>query len=305
MISQYPTDAHFEAKTGCKSRPMKIVEGITAKMEKLLRCRKKAYRGRSDAERWKDIYKILFPLEVVPDPCKFLFFFFGLNCSNSSSSSILTNYKPDFETGQEHKGEQLLPFSDSQDVAEYESYLRLELPRCFKRALEAAINDDNDPIEEHLTIRVIDMYQDCQDLVLSSYRTTLEASSAPIPAFVPEQTIELISQGAEHNSTAGNNGISMGVDDSSNTYLDHQRQYDGNTTLPKDSTTMQSNKCVDWYTGNDFNYNVSSNFLGMDLEEFPSITSIPSRQTWNEVAVYPVQVDIVSLRHVDAPNSFE
>jgi len=51
---------------------MKIVEGITAKMEKQLRCRKKAYRGQSDAERWKDIYKLLFPLEAVPDPCEFL-----------------------------------------------------------------------------------------------------------------------------------------------------------------------------------------------------------------------------------------
>lgn len=64
-------DAHFEAKEGCESRPMKIVEGITAKMEKQLRCRKKAYRGQSESERWKEIYKLLFPQEAVPDPCEF------------------------------------------------------------------------------------------------------------------------------------------------------------------------------------------------------------------------------------------
>ena len=206
---------------------------------------------------------------------------------------------------QEHKGEQSSPSSDSQDIAEYEGYLRRELPRCFRRALEAAINDDNDPMEERLTSRIMDMYQDCQDLVLSSYRTTLEATSTPIPASVPEPTIELIAQVAEYNLAAWNAGTSMDVDDPSNTYPDHPQQYDGNATLPNGSTTMQSNKAVNGNTGNDFNFDFTPNGLGMPPQELPSSTSIADWQTSNEIAVYPVEMDTVPLRHVDVPNSFE
>jgi hypothetical protein len=45
-------------------------EGITPEIEKRLRCRKKAHPDQTEEDRWKDIYRILFPDTVVPSPCK-------------------------------------------------------------------------------------------------------------------------------------------------------------------------------------------------------------------------------------------
>jgi hypothetical protein len=51
---------------------MKEVAGITNQIEKLLHSRKKAYRGQTEKERWEEIYRILFPHDNVPSPCKFV-----------------------------------------------------------------------------------------------------------------------------------------------------------------------------------------------------------------------------------------
>jgi hypothetical protein len=45
-------------------------EGITLDQERRLRSRKKASPNQSDEERWRDIYKLLFPNEQIPSPCK-------------------------------------------------------------------------------------------------------------------------------------------------------------------------------------------------------------------------------------------
>jgi hypothetical protein len=47
------------------------MDGITRKMKLLLQCKRKAFPGQTEAERWKQVYQILFPLdEEAPDPCK-------------------------------------------------------------------------------------------------------------------------------------------------------------------------------------------------------------------------------------------
>lgn len=51
---------------------MEHVEGFDAAQEDRLRSRKKAkgIAEPSEAERWRDVYKILFPHDDVPSPCK-------------------------------------------------------------------------------------------------------------------------------------------------------------------------------------------------------------------------------------------
>jgi hypothetical protein len=40
-------------------------------MKALLQCKRKAFPGQTEAERWKQIYQTLFPMdEEVPEPCK-------------------------------------------------------------------------------------------------------------------------------------------------------------------------------------------------------------------------------------------
>jgi hypothetical protein len=45
-------------------------EGITIDMEKKLRGRKKITPGRSEEDRWRDIYTLIFPDEAVSMPCE-------------------------------------------------------------------------------------------------------------------------------------------------------------------------------------------------------------------------------------------
>jgi hypothetical protein len=63
---------HFNALEGCDvraSNPDSSVEGITDRLHKQLRCRKKLYANQTEAERWQQVYQLLFPNEIVPSPC--------------------------------------------------------------------------------------------------------------------------------------------------------------------------------------------------------------------------------------------
>jgi len=59
---------------------------------------------------------------------------------------------------------------DSEELTSYEEYSRRELPRLFQSALEAAIADEVQPIEERLRSQLVGMIQDCQDRLFSTYR---------------------------------------------------------------------------------------------------------------------------------------
>jgi len=62
---------HSMAIKACQLKPFEYMEGITNVIEKQLRSRKKAHTNQTPEERWRDIYRILFPMESVPSPCKF------------------------------------------------------------------------------------------------------------------------------------------------------------------------------------------------------------------------------------------
>ena len=60
---------HVLEVKGCEVKEGQPVEGITSDIEKQLKSRKKIHRDQSEAERWQEIYGILFPMEEVPSPC--------------------------------------------------------------------------------------------------------------------------------------------------------------------------------------------------------------------------------------------
>jgi len=45
-------------------------DGLTPEIGRKLRSKKKAHLNQSDEDRWRDIYRLLFPDEDVPSPCK-------------------------------------------------------------------------------------------------------------------------------------------------------------------------------------------------------------------------------------------
>jgi len=62
----------------CQVHPEQVLDGITPEAERLLRSRKKEYRGQSEPELWRKMYRTLFPDEIVPSPCKLALSAFSL-----------------------------------------------------------------------------------------------------------------------------------------------------------------------------------------------------------------------------------
>jgi hypothetical protein len=54
----------------CQVKPGQPPNGLAPETERKLRSRKKAHRDQTDEDRWKEMYRILFPNEDVPSPCK-------------------------------------------------------------------------------------------------------------------------------------------------------------------------------------------------------------------------------------------
>jgi len=53
----------------CEEKSKKALDSIAPETELLLRSRKD-YKGKSEAERWKKMYRTLFPDWIVPSRCK-------------------------------------------------------------------------------------------------------------------------------------------------------------------------------------------------------------------------------------------
>jgi hypothetical protein len=102
------------------------------------------------------------------------------------SFNILTE-RPDFEPIRDyHRNDIQQP--DSQEVANYEDYLRRELPKFFKNALESAVSHEMQPIEERLSRQMLSVLEEAQKLAFSKYRSLMgpAAVDSPISASMQE-----------------------------------------------------------------------------------------------------------------------
>lgn len=157
----------------CNLQPPVIVDGITCKLERQLRSRKKTHSTQSQEDRWKAIYRILFPLEIIPSPCKSS----GFRASRVPGFDSKLNFI-DFEPLHEEATES----PGAIQLSDYEEYSRRELPRIFRGALEEAVNQETEPIAERLRNQLINMIQECQERVFSTYRSRMTPSrSSPLP----------------------------------------------------------------------------------------------------------------------------
>ena len=75
----------------------------------------------------------------------------------------------DFESIQDDAAKTL----GSTELSNYEEYSRQELPRVFRGALEAAVNEQAQPIEDGLRNQLVNMIQECQNYVFTTYRSRL------------------------------------------------------------------------------------------------------------------------------------
>jgi len=71
--NQEELEQHLGEAKGCELSAAPDAEGVTEKMEKRLRSRKKTSLDQSEEDRWREIYGILFPIETTfPSPCQYL-----------------------------------------------------------------------------------------------------------------------------------------------------------------------------------------------------------------------------------------
>ncbi|KAF9869566.1 hypothetical protein CkaCkLH20_12959 [Colletotrichum karsti] len=118
----------------------------------------------SEAEKWRDVYLILFP---DTDP-------------NDIPSPYL-----DFRNNANHVG-------DESSFTRYEHSLRRELPKKVRRELEARIDQALEPLEETLKSQIVDIVRDAQLSLFQSFISTnsdknekkpesKDAESSPMP----------------------------------------------------------------------------------------------------------------------------
>ncbi|RFU29493.1 hypothetical protein B7463_g6824, partial [Scytalidium lignicola] len=144
-------EAHLRAIDTCPlSSSTSPFDGITADLEKKLRSRKKESRGQSEADRWRDIYRLLFPGEEVPSPYL---------------------HKPDFDSILNYNE----PLFNSEDFTNFMQYSRQELPRLVKQALEHL--DDESTLKEYLrNDQLIGIIKNCQEKMFTSYKQKFNTS---------------------------------------------------------------------------------------------------------------------------------
>ncbi|KAH0545448.1 hypothetical protein FGG08_000449 [Glutinoglossum americanum] len=136
---QSELDGHVRDINRCDLRPQEPVEGITAEIEKRLRSRKKSSPDQDEESKWKAIYGIIFPGEPIPTAF--------------------------YETT-----EDFARSPTSNEISSYEAFSRRELPRLVRRQLEAAVENEVQPIEEELKARLVEIVRDCQASVFLMYR---------------------------------------------------------------------------------------------------------------------------------------
>jgi hypothetical protein len=67
-------EGHYTADDICEKKAGTTAEGVTADIEERLRSRKQMGPRKSEEDRWREIYKLLFPDEIVPSPCERLLY---------------------------------------------------------------------------------------------------------------------------------------------------------------------------------------------------------------------------------------
>jgi len=55
---------------GCELKEGNCPADITAQQEKQLKSKRYATRYQTEEDKWKEVYKLLFPGEPIPSPCE-------------------------------------------------------------------------------------------------------------------------------------------------------------------------------------------------------------------------------------------
>jgi hypothetical protein len=139
---------HQRDARGCNVREQVPPEGFDKEQERRLKSKKKSQTYQTEEEKWKSVYRILFPDDGEADiPTPYI------------------EYQPC--TGQT---------AEPSNVVRFQEFSRLELPRLVRRTLEAVVEQEAQPLEGKLKERLVDIVKECQNQLLSMFQTVSGSS---------------------------------------------------------------------------------------------------------------------------------
>lgn len=188
--TQAELEAHSRSTNICDLAELTTpFEGITTEIEKKLRSRKKDSRVQSEADRWRGIYRVLFPDEVVPSPCKEIDYSTWMDSSSPKS---------DFDPIP-IDGEQSL---ENRDFANFVEHSRRELPQLVRQALERIVNEKTQPLEESLKNgQLVELIKDCQEQIFSSYKKQFDTIGFGTEPNPPRREVEDVATSLQGTGT--------------------------------------------------------------------------------------------------------
>jgi hypothetical protein len=137
---------HQRADVPCKLRE-KSSDAITEEQEKQLRTRAKPHS--SEEDKWKEMYRVIFPGEKVPSPY----------------------YDSEGETSSKPAKSQF------QNLDECKEYLRRELPRVVRSAMEQYVNKLFEDIQEKANQKTAEIIRDVETTMLRTFQFQEEVST--------------------------------------------------------------------------------------------------------------------------------
>lgn len=139
---------HEMAPEACELLDIKPPGDITTSQERQLKSRKHTHRRQSDEEKWREIYRLLFPNDIVPSP--------------------YPEYAEDFQ-----------PMgAESRNVLEFQHYLLTEMPRLFT---QAAYEYAGQHIQDQVVLRIDDVNKIIEDTLQEAYDAwTLQGRLLPL-----------------------------------------------------------------------------------------------------------------------------
>ncbi|KAK1984977.1 hypothetical protein LZ30DRAFT_709833 [Colletotrichum cereale] len=144
-------NSHLRASEQCEMQDqIPAAEGMDPTQKELLRSRKRTHKYMTEADKWNEMYLILFPdanPTCLPSP---YYEYLG--------SSLTVDGSPESE------------------FSRYEQFLRRELPSHVQRQLELRIDERLNPIEESIRSELVDIIRDTQILLFNTYRSLRSAT---------------------------------------------------------------------------------------------------------------------------------
>lgn len=163
-LREHQRDPH-----GCDIKDQVPLEGFDKDQERKLKSKKRSLVYQSEEDKWKGVYRILFPDDNdvdMPSPCKCL--------SRVTPDTLLTGIK-DIEYQPCTNGG---PTGEPSNISRFQEFSRLELPRLVRRTLEVTVEEEAQPLEDRLKERLVDIVRDCQTQLISLFQSTLAQSKS-------------------------------------------------------------------------------------------------------------------------------